>query len=456
MGLENIKDTELLSGEELEKNLGVSRTTLWRLRQQGMPTRRIGKSIRYDLKEVMSWLETVEETPPSQMAMFTSELPTMFARSITVERPSEELLPCNWSESVAYDPKHRPQRPNSPSSTVRRDWRKYPQEAHLLDVKNGRYRKFTPEEVGILQGFPKEWATNLGLTDRERIAGFGNAVPPPVAEILLRTLRDFIDGDISRYVEICAGFGGLALGAHRAFGSPPVALIDNWEAAVRVLRHAGHWDPSTVHLGNVQDFNWGSQKDSLDLLCGGPPCQPWSQGGKSLGAADERDLLGKMPEILSSIRPKAFLFENVPGLVAGENRPYAEWLVELLRNSSGPNSYGVAVGTLQAADFGVPQKRRRVFIVGVRGATSSKIHEFFDAVYQARTHSSPKRAIPRGLNPWVTIAEAIQDWGRSNLPWRKWIDASSAGTSDEDSDLPLQIEERPEPGNNVSPETPRA
>jgi hypothetical protein len=54
---------------------------------------------------------------------------------------------------VALDPKHRPQSWDEPSSTVRREWCRYPQEAHLLDVDNWRYRRLTVDEIAILQGF---------------------------------------------------------------------------------------------------------------------------------------------------------------------------------------------------------------------------------------------------------------------------------------------------------------
>src|SRR5262245_58608002 len=65
----------------------------------------------------------------------------------------DELPPAHWRPEVALDPKHRPQRWDTPSSTVRRDWRKYPQEAHVVDSTGTRYRRLAADEIAILQGF---------------------------------------------------------------------------------------------------------------------------------------------------------------------------------------------------------------------------------------------------------------------------------------------------------------
>src|SRR5690606_25040203 len=162
----------------------------------------------------------------------------LFRRGEVAEGPfsAEELPPCHWSPSVALDPKHRPQAPDRPSTTVRKDWRKYPQEAHLLDLPRQRYRRLTEDEIAVIQGFPAEWGEGLGLTHRERISGIGNAVPPPLGEALYRALESVLPVRTRTVVEICAGFGGFALGAHAVGNLEILALVELWEAAVRVLR----------------------------------------------------------------------------------------------------------------------------------------------------------------------------------------------------------------------------
>ena len=313
-------------------------------------------------------------------------------------------MPCLWSPDVALDPKHRPQVPGAPSSTVRKDWRKYPQEAHLLDIERCRYRRLTEDEIAIIQGFPPDWGKGIGLTPRERIAGLGNAVPPPLSAALFRALSLTLGDDLRTAAEICAGFGGLALGAHHALQVDAVALVEFWEAAVRVLRTVRAWKPACVHLADVKTFDWDALADRVDVLSGGPPCQPWSQAGHAKGASDERDLLGEMPRLVTRLRPRAFIFENVPGLMSPTHRPYLERLTQELRAAGG---YGVAVGLVQAADYGVPQRRKRLILVGIKDRPTGAAHDFFDRLYQLRTHADPSKALPPGLRPWVGFAHEV-------------------------------------------------
>ena len=425
----------LMTSKVLESQLGVSRSTLWRLRQKGLPSRRVGGVIRYSLREVEEWLQSenvgklddraspgslngvpIAQDALKQLAFFVDESETLAS---DLEPRPEVLPPCHWSPAVALDPKHRPQAPNAPATTVRKDWRKYPQEAHLLDLRGDRFRRFTEDEIAVLQGFPSTWGKEIGLTHRERIAGLGNAVPPPLGEAIYRALSAALEAPPVTAIEICAGFGGMALGAHRAGLLETLALVEFWEAAVRVLRSAGIWDPSTVHLSDVPEFEWGPLIGKVDVLSGGPPCQPWSQAGHSKGADDKRDLLGAMPGLVRLLSPKAFVFENVPGLMSPTHRDYLEQLVKELRESGG---YGVAVGVVQAADFGVPQKRRRIIIAGIRGQGDGAVHEFFDALAGLRTHADPGRALPPGRAPWVTIAAALPDWS-VGPGWRRWLSA---------------------------------
>jgi len=442
-----VNDPYLMNSKVLENQLGVSRSTLWRLRQKGLPFRRVSGVIRYNLQEVEEWLQResvgksndrgspeglngvpMTQNAQEQFALFVNESELLASE---LESRPEGLPPCHWSPAVALDPKHRPQAPNAPATTVRKDWRKYPQEAHLLDVEGDRFRRFTEDEIAVLQGFPSKWGKGIGLTHRERIAGLGNAVPPPLGEAIYRALSATLEAPPVTAVEICAGFGGMALGAHRAGLLETLALVEFWEAAVRVLRSAGIWDPSTVHLSDILEFEWEPLIGRVDVLSGGPPCQPWSQAGHSKGADDERDLLGAMPGLVKLLSPKAFVFENVPGLMSPTHRDYLEQLVKELRESGG---YGVALGTVQAADFGVPQRRRRIIIAGIRGQGDGAAHEFFDTLANLRTHADPRRALPPRRAPWVTIAAALPNWS-VGPGWRQWLSAP-----EEISDMTNNIE----------------
>ena len=172
-----------------------------------------------------------------------------------------------------------------------------------------------------------------------------------------------------------------------------------------------------VDLGN---FDWSQFRGAAEILSGGPPCQPWSQAGKGLGEDDERDLLGSMPSAVRMIQPDAFVFENVVGLLTGENEAYARKLIQDFRDACGRDSYGVALGVFNAADFGVPQSRRRVFIVGARGKPTPDVHAYFDRVFSLRTRSRPNQAAALDLEPWLKIGDVVTDWAHPKSKWRRW------------------------------------
>jgi site-specific DNA-cytosine methylase len=202
-------------------------------------------------------------------------------------------------------------------------------------------------------------------------------------------------------------------------------LVERWGPACSVLRAARPWVAGRVHEGDVHGFDFGALDGGLDLVSGGPPCQPWSTAGKGLGVADERDVLGATPQFVASSAPRAFVFENVPGLLLGENKPYAEWLIKRLREPGNALQYGVAAGVLNAADFGAPQTRRRAFIIGIRDAPVSDVHALFDRIASRRSFCDPTRVIRPGREPWRTVGDALPGWSTISQGWRRWLDAAS-------------------------------
>jgi site-specific DNA-cytosine methylase len=411
---------KLLSEKELMQVLNLSRTTLWRLRTRGLPTVTLGRTVRYDVERIQQWLDSAKALTP------LSEGSTLEASD-----SRDDLPDCHWSLPVAFDPKHRPQEPSKSATTVRREWWRYPQEAHLLDREGRKYRRLTAQEIGTLQGFPIGWGRQATKDELLLIRGYGDAVPPAFAEQLIRHLPSLVPGARLRTtVEICAGFGGLALGKTCALDLEHLGLVERWEVACEVLRTCGKFPADRIIEADLTDFDWTPFAGKVDLLTGGPPCQPWSVGGLGLGEDDDRDLLGRMPEAIAVVRPKVFVFENVPGLLSGENEAYAHDLVDRLRHCIGKDSYGVAMAVLNAADFGLPQSRRRVFIVGAAGRTSRDIWSFFDLVHAAKTHSHPRLAAQRGLKSWATIAQAVPDWHEQKRQWYRWPQDDGAADGD--------------------------
>ena len=160
-----------------------------------------------------------------------------------------------------------------------------------------------------------------------------------------------------RAIDLFCGAGGLTLGMKRA-GVHTVAAVEYDRDACRTFE-ASFPDVTLIEddIRNV-DFHAYS---GLDLVVGGPPCQPWSTGGKRMGERDTRDMLPEFVRAVLEIRPKAFLMENVPGL-AGTHRDY---LIETVRPLL--DHYDIADPILvNAAEHGVPQKRRRMLLTGYR------------------------------------------------------------------------------------------
>jgi DNA-cytosine methyltransferase len=323
-----------------------------------------------------------------------------------------DLIESAWSERVSNDPKHRPQVLDRPSTTVRKEWCRRPQEAHVAD--GAKYRRLSVAEIARIQTFPDGWVDVEGLTENEKIAVLGNAVPPVLSKAIASLLKEEIPLDNKTLLEICAGIGGLSYGFDYL---TPIAKIELWDVAAKVLRTNKPWPASCVVEGYAQDYNYKAVAGKVGLLCGGPPCQPWSQAGHQKGADDPRDVMGFTPKAIADCEPEMFLFENVPGLfTASEHKAYVADLLKRMGTPKPGLRYGVATTIVNAADFGVPQIRRRVLIFGVKGQSNTYANRILTKLQEMTTHHNPMKPAV-GKLPWVTLREAFKD-----IPvTEKWI-----------------------------------
>lgn len=372
-----------------------------------------------DLHALLDRLAELPESEQSPVEQLTLGLWEPAGGEInTASSKTEKLPPCHWTPNVALDPKHRPQKWGAPATTVRRDWRKFPQEAHVLDREEKRYRRLTVDEIALLQGFDPSIVDLRGLTERQRIASLGDAVPPTLATALVAAISTERVWQCPTAIEICAGIGGLAHGS-AASGLEHLLLIDASDVCARILRHQRLWPPDRVVEGDVRSYDFSRFAGRVGLLSGGPPCQPWSQSGLHRGEADRRDLLGLTPELVATIRPEVFLFENVPGLAMLREGRYLNDLVWRLRQPAPDLRYGVLVALFNAADFGVPQIRKRIFILGVRDEPGSFVARCFARVAERATHRDP--SLPDdGRQPWRTVGDVLAG-RRDPGGWRRWI-----------------------------------
>ena len=159
-------------------------------------------------------------------------------------------------------------------------------------------------------------------------------------------------------VEICAGAGGQALGLAMA-GFVHVALVEYEKDYCKVLKeNRPEWN---VICADVHDFD-GTPYQGVDLLAGGVPCPPFSIAGKQLGQDDERDLFPEAIRLIREIRPRAVMLENVRGFLDSEFDDYRNEIFRSIEKIG----YVTHIKLLNASDFGVPQLRPRVVIIGIR------------------------------------------------------------------------------------------
>jgi DNA (cytosine-5)-methyltransferase 1 len=197
-------------------------------------------------------------------------------------------------------------------------------------------------------------------------------------------------------VELFAGAGGLGMGISKA-GFKPVEIVEWDKWCCDTINHNRAANVSCVrkwpqpYLGDIRDKDFNHLAGKVDLVSGGPPCQPFSLGGKHKAYLDARDMWPQAVRAVREIRPKAFIFENVKGLKrtafatylsyinlqlhhpAVERLPSEEWEDHFGRlqqhhsaNEHTEPEYRVLIDLLNAADYGVPQRRERIVFVGFR------------------------------------------------------------------------------------------
>lgn len=163
------------------------------------------------------------------------------------------------------------------------------------------------------------------------------------------------------FIEVCAGAGGLSSGLIDA-GFTPLLLNDNNKDCCETLRrnHQG----ANVVCKSMDELDVSAFIGRVDLLCGGVPCQSFSQAGQRRGLEDPRGkLMLKFADMIRLLLPKMFMIENVKGLVTHDGGNTIQSVVDTL-NIDG--LYDVTYKVLNASDYRVPQKRERVFIIGLK------------------------------------------------------------------------------------------
>ena len=169
-------------------------------------------------------------------------------------------------------------------------------------------------------------------------------------------------------IDLFSGCGGLSLGFSLA-GFNIVAAFDNWKPAISVYkRNFKH--PifnmdlcQTDNIKPIMDFN-------PDMIIGGPPCQDFSIAGKRDESLGRADLTMSFSEIIYSLRPSLFVMENVDRITKSP-------ILEVIKNNFRQNGYGLTEQVLNAKFCGVPQNRKRYFLVGHLGASDNFLKPYY-------------------------------------------------------------------------------
>jgi len=162
------------------------------------------------------------------------------------------------------------------------------------------------------------------------------------------------------FIEVCAGCGGLSSGLIKA-GFTSLLLNDNNKDCCATLKQ-NHPDTNII-LSSMDKIDYTPYIDKVDLLAGGVPCQSFSQAGLRKGLEDPRgDLMFKFIEILNLIKPKIFMIENVKGLLSHDKGKTIKKIIEMINKN---DLYEINYKCLDASKYNVPQKRERVFIIGI-------------------------------------------------------------------------------------------
>lgn len=210
-------------------------------------------------------------------------------------------------------------------------------------------------------------------------------------------------------VDLFAGCGGMSLGLEAA--GFDVAVAVEFDAVHSVVHHFNFpygttmcRNISTVTGAEIQQaLNKKGYSSQVDLVAGGPPCQGFSHMGKRQLDDPRNSLVFEYLRLISEIKPKYFLFENVPGIASGEHKKFLNELIEEFENIGYQIEKPVKI--LDASLFGAPQKRKRLIILGSRSDVPM-------AHYPKETHSTSSRAadlFESSLKSFNTVGDAISN-----------------------------------------------
>ena len=306
------------------------------------------------------------------LAMVRSVPPGGNWKNIPVSVPSKRLEQIRTGYSAGQGSRstyYGRLRPDAPAYTISTYFNRPGNGCYIhYDYDRPQHRLISQREAARLQSFPDSFAFagNRASVNKQ----IGNAVPPLLSYQIAQQL-----GPPGSFIDVFAGAGGLSTGFIWAGWTPIIAndLDDTFLRTYAVNVH------DAVLSGDLRDRKCrarivdrvrqraGSSKQRFFVL-GGPPCQGFSTAGNRRSLEDERNqLFLAYRSLLVSLSPDGFLFENVPGILnMMEGKAF-----RIIRQALSLDGYEIFVWILQAESFGIPQRRTRIFLLGLRSGLYS-------------------------------------------------------------------------------------
>lgn len=213
-------------------------------------------------------------------------------------------------------------------------------------------------------------------------------------------------------LSLFSGCGGLDVSSHLG-GIPVIFSLDFDKNSVETLKANKMFNSSEIYCADVRDFPISKYKEALEksshdkfILIGGPPCQPFSKAGYWVGnknrkiEEDPRNMVAEYIRILGELKPDGFLFENVESILHPTNKKVIDKLIEEIKILG----YNYKLIKALALDYGVPQKRKRIFVIGSKNK--------FESNEPKRTHASPEIAGSVGLKPYECVGKFINKFDK--------------------------------------------
>ena len=250
-----------------------------------------------------------------------------------------------------------------------------------------------------------------------------------------------------KVIDLFAGVGGLSYGFAHDDEFEIIAANEILEPMAKA--YSSNHPSVMMYNKDIKDFSLddltrdlGVKKGDIDIVVGGPPCQAYSTVGKRLIDDPRGKLFQEYYRILKELRPKLFVFENVKGLLSMQGGDLIKTIIALFESIG----YHMQMRLLNAADYGAPQIRERVILVGTLDSKPF--------IYPKPTHYNPELGKPKdsSLKPYVTLGEAISD-----LPSIKTGESATAYSCEPQNEYqrlmranaPAEIHEHEVPKNNA-------